>query len=101
MGRNGKKAPVFMEMVKFINSRVGKIVKSNEILQGKEPGRNAETAYLYKFVKLGYLRPVEKSFVRDKNAKFAVMKGFPEHYNSIALTNELKVINGYIPDGSI
>ena len=47
MGRNGKQAPVFPEMVKFVNNNVGKVVSSKEILLGKEPGRNSETAYLY------------------------------------------------------
>ena len=37
MGRNGKKAPVFLEMVKFVNANVGKVVSSSEILLGKEP----------------------------------------------------------------
>ena len=40
MGRNGKQAPVFSEMVKFVNDNVGKVVSSKEILLGKEPGRN-------------------------------------------------------------
>lgn len=98
MGRNGKSAPVFLEMIKFVNDNVGKTVESNEILLGKEPGRNSETAYLYKFVKLGYVAPVEGSFVKDKGAKFVILKEFPEHYNSVMLMDELKVVNGQIPD---
>lgn len=98
MGRNGKKAPVFLEMVNFVNDNVGKVVDSKEILLGKEPGRNSETAYLYKFVKLGYVKPVEENFVKDKDSKFEIVKEFPKHYNSVMLMDELKVVNGFIPD---
>lgn len=98
MGRNGKQAPVFPEMVKFINDNVGKVVSSKEILLGKEPGRNSETAYLYKFVKLGYVEPVGDSFVKDKIASFKVIREFPKHYNSVMFMDELRVANGYIPD---
>lgn len=99
MGRNGKKAPVFLEMVKFVNDNVGKVVSSSEILLGKEPGRNSETAYLYKLVKLGYVKPADdNSLVKDKTASFKVIKEFPKHYNSVMFMNELKVVNSSIPD---
>lgn len=98
MGRNGKKAPVFLEMVKFVNDNAGKVVSSSEILLGKEPGRNSETAYLYKFVKLGYVELMEEGFVKDKGAKFRIVKEFPKHYNSVMLMDELKVVNGFMPD---
>lgn len=98
MGRNGKKAPVFLEMVKFVNDNVGKVVSSSEILLGKEPGRNSETAYLYKFAKLGYVEPIEEGLVKDKTASFKVIKEFPKHYNSVMFMDELRVANGYIPD---
>lgn len=98
MGRNGKKAPVFLEMVKFVNDNIGKVVSSNEILLGKDPGRNSETAYLYKFVKLGYVEPVEEGLIKDKGAKYKIVKEFPRHYNSVMLMNELKVASGFIPD---
>lgn len=99
MGRNGKQAPVFPEMVKFVNNNVGKVVSSKEILLSKEPGRNSETAYLYKFVKLGYVKPVDdNSFVKDKTASFKVIKEFPKHYNSVMFMDELRAANGYIPD---
>ena len=98
MGRNGKKAPVFLEMVKFVNDNVGMIVSSNEILLGKEPGRNSETAYLYKFIKLGYIETIEEGLVKDKGAKFRIVKEFPKHYNSVMLMDELKVVNGFIQD---
>ena len=99
MGRNGKRAPVFLEMIKFVNDNVGKTVTSNEILLGKDPGRNSETAYLYKFVKLGYVKPTEESFVKDKDAQFEIVKEFPKHYNSVMLMDELRVVNGLIPEG--
>lgn len=98
MGRNGKKAPVFLEMVKFINSNLGNIVTSKEVLLGKNPGRNSETAYLYKFVKLGYIQPIEEGLVKDKNAKFKVVKNFPTYYNSVMFMNELRIANGLIPE---
>ena len=98
MGRNGKKAPVFLEMVNFVNDNVGKTVTSAEILLGKSPGRNSETAYLYKFVKLGYVQPIEDNFVKDKGAQFRVIKKFPENYNSVMLMDELRVVNGLIPN---
>lgn len=99
MGRNGKRAPVFPEMVKFVNNNVGKVVSSKEILLGKGPGRNSETVYLYKFVKLGYVKPVDdNSFVKDKTASFKVIKEFPKHYNSVMFMDELRAANGYIPD---
>lgn len=99
MGRNGKQAPVFPEMVKFVNDNVGKVVSSKEILLGKVPGKNSETTYLYKFVKLGYVKPVgDNSFVKDKTTSFKVIKEFPKHYNSVMIMDELRVVNGYIPD---
>lgn len=99
MGRNGKRAPVFPEVVKFVNDNVGKVVSSKEILLGKEPGRNPETSYLYRLVRLGYVELVDdNSFVKDKTASFKVIKEFPKHYNSVMLMDELRVANGYIPD---
>ena len=99
MGRNGKKPSVFTEMVKFVNNNVGKVVSSKEILLGKEPGRNSETAYLYKFVKLGYVKPVDdNSFVKDKTASFKVIKEFPKHYSSVMFMDELRIYNGLIPE---
>lgn len=102
MGRNGKKPSVFTEMVNFINNNVGKKISSKEILLGKEPGRNSETVYLYKFVKLGYVEPVgDNSFVKDKTTSFKVIKKFPKHYNSVMLTDELRVANGFIADSHV
>lgn len=99
MGRNGKRTPVFPEMVKFVNDNVGKVVSLKEILLGKEPGKNSETAYLYKFVKLGYVEPVgDNRFVKDKTTSFKVIKEFPKHYNSVTLMDELRVANGFIAD---
>ena len=98
MGRNGKQTPIFLKMVNFVNDNVSNIVTSQKILFGKEPGRNSETAYLYKFVKLGYVEPTNGSFVIDKTAKFKVLKKFPDHYNSVMLMEELRVFNGFIPN---
>lgn len=98
MGRNGKQAPVFPEMVKFVNDNVGKVVSSKEILLGKEPGRNSETAYLYKFVKLGYVKAVNGDFVMHKDTMYEIVKPFPPHYNSVMFMDELKIANGLIPE---
>lgn len=98
MGRNGKQAPVFTEMVNFINNNVGKKISSKEILLGKEPGRNSETAYLYKFIKLEYVKAVNDGFVMHKDTVYEIVKPFPKHYNSVMFMDELRVANGYIPD---
>ena len=98
MGRNGKKPSVFTEMVNFINNNVGKKISSKEILLGKEPGRNSETAYLYKFIKLEYVKAVNDGFVMHKDTVYEIVKPFPKHYNSVMFMDELRVVNGYIPD---
>lgn len=98
MGRNGKKPSVFTEMVNFINSKVGKKISSKEILLGKEPGRNSETAYLYKFIKLEYVKAVNDGFVMHKDTMYEIVKPFPKHYNSVMFMDELRVANGFIAD---
>lgn len=98
MGRNGKKPSVFTEMVNFINNNVGKKISSKEILLGKEPGRNSETAYLYKFIKLEYVKAVNDGFVMHKDTMYEIVKPFPKHYNSVMFMNELRVANGFIAD---
>lgn len=98
MGRNGKKAPVFLEMVKFVNDNVGKTVTSSEMLLGKEPGRTSETAYLYKLLKLGYVKVVNDGFVMHKDTMYEIVKPFPSHYNSVMFMDELRIANGLIPE---
>ena len=98
MGCNGKKPSVFTEMVNFINSNVGKKISSKEILLGKEPGRNSETAYLYKFIKLEYVKAVNDGFVMHKDTMYEIVKPFPKHYNSVMFMDELRVANGFIAD---
>lgn len=98
MGRNGKKPSVFTEMVNFINSNAGKKISSKEILLGKEPGRNSETAYLYKFIKLEYVKAVNDGFVMHKDTVYEIVKPFPKHYNSVMFMDELRVANGFIAD---
>lgn len=98
MGRNGKKPSVFTEMVNFINNNVGKKISSKEILLGKEPGRNSETAYLYKFIKLEYVKAVNDGFVMHKDTMYEIVKPFPKHYNSVMFMDELRVANGFIAD---
>lgn len=98
MGRNGKKPSVFTEMVNFINNNVGKKISSKEILLGKEPGRNSETAYLYKFIKLEYVKAINDGFVMHKDTMYEIVKPFPKHYNSVMFMDELRVANGFIAD---
>lgn len=98
MGRNGKKPSVFTEMVNFINNNVGKKISSKEILLGKEPGRNSETAYLYKFIKLEYVKAVNDGFVMHKDTIYEIVKPFPRHYNSVMFMDELRVADGFIAD---
>lgn len=98
MGRNGKKPSAFTEMVNFINNNVGKKISSKEILLGKEPGRNSETAYLYKFIKLEYVKAVNDGFVMHKDTVYEIVKPFPKHYNSVMFMDELRVANGFIAD---
>ena len=98
MGRNGKKPSEFTEMLNFINSNVGKKISSKEILLGKEPGRNSETAYLYKFIKLEYVKAVNDGFVMHKDTMYEIVKPFPKHYNSVMFMDELRVANGFIAD---
>ena len=96
MGRNGKKPSVFTEMVNFINNNAGKKISSKELLLGKEPGRNSETAYLYKFIKLEYVKAVNDGFVMHKDTMYEIVKPFPKHYNSVMFMDELRVANGFI-----
>lgn len=98
MGKDGKNRPVFPDIVKFVNENVGKVVTSKELLLGKEPGRNSETAYLYKLVKLGYAEPVNDSRVMSNTATYRIIKSFPPHYNSMMLMDELRAANGLIPE---
>lgn len=98
MGRNGKKDAVFTAVVKFISSNFNKEVSSKEILLGKEPGRNTETAYLYKFIKLGYVEPVGNSFVLDKDARFKIIKELNPRYTSVMIKKDLRIISGFAGD---
>ena len=97
MGRNGNKASVFNRMVRFINDNSDRVVDSNELLLGYGIGRNAVTSYLYKFIKLGYLRPLEGYLTKDPDAKFQVLKKFPDNYRSIDMEKERRLAQGLIP----
>lgn len=97
MGRNGKAESVFTKMLNLISENVGKTLTSSEILLGNKPGRNSATAYLYKFVKLGYVRAKNNKFIMDESAEYDILKPFQEGYNSVMLMDELKIANGFIP----
>ena len=98
MGRNGKNIPTFTKVVEFVNNNVGKTVSSFEMLLGKMPGRNSETAYLYKLLKLGYVKAVNGGFVMHKDTEYEIVKPFPPHYNSVMFMDELRIANGLIPE---
>lgn len=100
MGRNGKASPVFSDMIKLVNDNIGNVISSNKMLLGNEPGRNSATAYLYKFVKLGYVKLANEGEkgILDKATTFEIVKGFPSHYNSVILMDELRIFNGLIPE---
>lgn len=101
MGRNGKKAPVFARIIKLLNSdNVGKVMSSEEMLLGNEPGRNSATAYVYKFVKTGYVEIVNEGErgILDKKTTYRIKKALPPYYNSTTLKNEMRVCKGLIPE---
>lgn len=93
MGRNGKKTPVFGQVMHFINSHVGETVTSFELLLGNTPDRGAATSYLYKFIKLGYIRIVEGTSVLDPNARYEILRAMPPGYNSQKMKQEMKLLN--------
>lgn len=95
MGRNGTKPPVFLSLAAFVNSRVGQEVSLNEILLGKEYGRNAETSYLYKIIKLGYVQ-ITSGDLKEKNAELLIVRPFPVNYNSTKLDRDLKLFNSLV-----
>ena len=100
MGRNGKAISVFSRMIKLVNDNIGNVISSEEMLLGNEPGRNSATAYAYKFVKLGYIEMAtegEKGIL-SKKTTYRIKKAFPNYYNSVMLTNELRVYSGLIPE---
>ena len=97
MGRNGKNKSVFQQMIEFVNANVGRIVTSDEILLGNIPGRNSQTAYLYKFIRLKYVEAIGDGFVMCKNTKYKIIKPFDTFYNSKTLMHELKIASGFIP----
>ena len=92
MGRNGKNAPVFDQMVWFINLNVHKKVTSEQILLGKKPSRKSETAYLYKFIKLGYVTQLTGK-VLDADATYFIEKGFEPGYTSVKMKEEMRQFN--------
>ena len=99
MGRNGTKPAIFPGMMKFINLNVGKKVKVIDLLLGQKPGRNTQTAYLYKFIKTGYVKVAESNgLVSDENAVYEIIKPFPPYYNSRMLMIEIKEASGLIPE---
>lgn len=96
MGRNGKEPSAFNQMIMLVNDNVGNILTASQLLLGKEPScKNAETNYIYKFVKLGYLEMQgENSKVNSLNTKYKVLKAFPTQYNSTVFMDELRLANG-------
>ena len=54
--------------------------------------------YLYKLIKLGYVRPANRGFVMCKDTTYEILKPFPPKYNSVTLMEELRIANGLIPE---
>ena len=96
MGRNGTKAPVFPEMVRVINENVGKVLSANTVLLGKGLGRNAVTSYLYRFVKLGYLQPIDNGLVRNVSTSYKVLRKIADNYTSVTFKEELDALNASV-----
>lgn len=89
MGRNGKEVSIFSQFVNFMNNNIGNTVKSADILLGHKPSRRAETAYLYKFIKLGYIEQITKT-VMDPEATYRIAKEVPAWLNSQKIKQLLK-----------
>jgi hypothetical protein len=92
MGRNGKKTAVFPTMVRLIALNVGKVVSTQDLLLGKDPARDAATSYIYKFIKLGYLEPVDGGKVMDRSTKYKVVKPIMPDYKSEQMKNDLRLM---------
>ena len=92
MGRNGKKTAVFPSMVRIIALNMGKTISTQDLLLGKEPTRDAATSYIYKFIKLGYLEPVNGGKVMDCSTKYRVLKHIAPDYKSEQMKNDLKLM---------
>lgn len=95
---NQNKKTVFAEMVAVVNANVGKEVASDELLLGREPGNNAWTSYLYKFLKLDYVEVVGNGSVRSKGARYRILKPIPPHYSSNSIADEMRALKGLIPN---
>lgn len=89
MGRNGKVLPVFPQVVAFISGNNGKVVTANDILLGHSFDRGAATSYLYKFIKLGYVKPLESSVLKQ-NKHFKIVRFLPPNYSSVQLKADLR-----------
>ena len=96
MGRNGTERPIFSRMVDFINGHVGETVGQRDILLGAEPGNNVTTAYLYKLIRLGYVEVLDGAFVKDRDARFRIVKPTPVPYYGPDMRRELRQMDGYI-----
>lgn len=98
MGRNGKSASLFDQMLKVLKDNFGQEISSSAILLGNKPGRNSATSYLYKFIKLGFVEPLKNGFAMDESTRYIVKRKIPEHYNSVMFGDEMKLSKGLIPD---
>lgn len=92
MGRNGAKPAIFPEIVKLINSCEKQEITLQEILLGKEYGRNAETSYVYSLIKLGYLQIIKGS-LKEKKATLKILRHFTPGFSSMDLKRELRSLN--------
>lgn len=101
-GRNGTKPAVFPVMARFISLNAGKVVSIKDLLVGQELGRNSHTSYLYKFIKAGYVKPINQNgasvSIKNENAMYEIVKQIPAHFTSSMLDREVKIASGLIPD---
>lgn len=94
MGRNGKNPAIFGSMIEVVNLNVGKTLTSEQLLLGQKPScKGVATNYVYKFIKLGYIRLLSGK-VTSPDATYKVLKAFPPGYSSSVFTDELKLMNG-------
>ena len=98
MEKKKRNAHVFESIKDFINRHVGEEVKAQDIMCGKEFGKNAETTNLYKLIRLKYVVAVEKEgCVKDEGRMFRICKPLPEDYDTASLRRENRILSGFIP----
>lgn len=92
-----KKNSDFNQFLDFLRKNHGKTVTSFQILQGHQPSsKDNFTSYLYKFIKLGYVEPINNGKVVDPNTLYSIIKEVPIFYNSVMMAKDLRMQRGEI-----